>query len=86
MIEIAAPRPVDGVPNPPALARQGFERPPHLRLRFSAHPAAGGQVHSATARRRQGPRQHEQGERQPRVAGSGDHHGGGERDHRDGAT
>ena len=43
MVEIPAARPVDGVSNPPAVADQPLEHPPHLRLRFSADSTAGGQ-------------------------------------------
>jgi hypothetical protein len=71
MVEIAAGRPVDRVADPPALAFQARERPPHHRLRLSADPVALGAAQLTAGRKHEDPGREHERERERPVARCG---------------
>ena len=80
MVEIPAARPVDGVSNLPAVARDPLELAPHQRLGLSADPTATGQTQSMLASQSEHARQHQERKRQSRLASTSGQHGGRQRD------
>lgn len=86
MVEIPAARPVDRVPNTPALGREALEHPPNVRLGLGAHSTARGQTQRVTTRQREHTRQKQEHKRQPWLARAGDEHSGRERESRERAT